>query len=276
VTGVQTCALPIYRSDGKISNFSSKNKSVDVAAPGEDMAGLSYSKNNEYKVGGDGTSFAAPVVAAAAAIARQLKPDLTASGFMDLLKATVSDAGTKGYDTSFGYGKLDIAAIVKSLDKPEAPSSPSLQSGKNSILISFDANGGKLAYNEPKNRAVSTGTNYGTLPVATKKGNALLGWYTAKKGGTKVSATKPVTVSKNQTLYAHWTKAYTVKFNSAGGSKVASKTIVAKKAVSKLTTPKKNGYKFKGWYTKKSGGKKISKKTKITKNITYYAQWKKK
>jgi uncharacterized repeat protein (TIGR02543 family) len=39
------------------------------------------------------------------------------------------------------------------------------------------------------------------------------------------------------------------------------------------TTPKRSGYKFKGWYTKKDGGKKITKDTKPTKNVIYYAQW---
>jgi uncharacterized repeat protein (TIGR02543 family) len=37
--------------------------------------------------------------------------------------------------------------------------------------------------------------------------------------------------------------------------------------------PAKAGYAFKGWYTKKSGGTKITTKTKVTKNVAYYAQW---
>ena len=35
----------------------------------------------------------------------------------------------------------------------------------------------------------------------------------------------------------------------------------------------REGYTSKGWYTKKSGGSKIKTSTKVTKNVTYYAQW---
>jgi uncharacterized repeat protein (TIGR02543 family) len=45
----------------------------------------------------------------------------------------------------------------------------------------------------------------------------------------------------------------------------------------KLPKPKRTGYIFKGWYTKKTGGKKVSASTlyRITKNLTLYAHWKK-
>jgi len=43
-----------------------------------------------------------------------------------------------------------------------------------------------------------------------------------------------------------------------------------------LKAPKRTGYEFKGWYTKKTGGKKITSITKVKKYITYHAQWKKK
>ena len=45
------------------------------------------------------------------------------------------------------------------------------------------------------------------------------------------------------------------------------------KAVGALPTPTRDGYAFKGWFTKKSGGTKITTKTKVTKNVTWYAQW---
>ncbi|MCL2114713.1 MAG: InlB B-repeat-containing protein [Methanobrevibacter sp.] len=71
-----------------------------------------------------------------------------------------------------------------------------------------------------------------------------------------------------------------VTFNANGG-KIGTKTKVAKN-INKGTkikkfpaTPKRKGYVFKGWYTKKSGGKKVSINTKPTKSITLYAHWKK-
>jgi uncharacterized repeat protein (TIGR02543 family) len=188
------------RSDGNISRFSTKNRSVDVAAPGENMAGLSWSQNSIYKVGGDGTSFASPVVAAAAAIAKQIRPDLHADSFMDLLKATSKDAGTPGYDTSFGYGILNIDAIITKL---AGPTPQSVDSDGKSVLVKFNAAGGKL---DTKNKAVFSDSKYGKLPVPKRVGYKFLGWFTKKAGGNKITAASPVSVAKKHSLYAHWQK----------------------------------------------------------------------
>jgi len=56
----------------------------------------------------------------------------------------------------------------------------------------------------------------------------------------------------------------------------ATKMVTKGKKVGTLPkAPKRSGYAFKGWYTKKSGGVKITKNTRPKKNVTYYAQWKK-
>ncbi|MCR5665937.1 MAG: InlB B-repeat-containing protein [Eubacterium sp.] len=69
-----------------------------------------------------------------------------------------------------------------------------------------------------------------------------------------------------------------VKYNVNGGKLSGKKsfTAYAYKKVGTLKTPTRKGYTFKGWYTKKSGGKKVTKKTKLKKNTTLYAHWKKK
>ncbi|MDR3344353.1 MAG: leucine-rich repeat protein, partial [Oscillospiraceae bacterium] len=66
---------------------------------------------------------------------------------------------------------------------------------------------------------------------------------------------------------------YAVTFNAKGGSAVAAKSIAYNTAVGTLTTPKRTCYKFKGWYTAASGGTQITKTMKITKAVTFYAQW---
>ena len=72
-----------------------------------------------------------------------------------------------------------------------------------------------------------------------------------------------------------------ITFNANGG-KIGSKKTIAinlKKGskIKKLpSTPKRTGYTFKGWYSKKSGGTKISANTKPNKSVTYFAQWKEK
>ena len=74
---------------------------------------------------------------------------------------------------------------------------------------------------------------------------------------------------------------YKITFNANGG-KIGSKTkeIANIKKGSKIkklpATPKRTGYVFKGWYTKKSGGTKVTVSARPAKNIILYAQWTKK
>ncbi|MDR2524182.1 MAG: InlB B-repeat-containing protein [Candidatus Nomurabacteria bacterium] len=72
----------------------------------------------------------------------------------------------------------------------------------------------------------------------------------------------------------------TVKVNwRANGGKIGSKTSVTTKEpvgkkIGKLPkSPKRLGYLFKGWYTKKTAGKKVTKNTKAKKNMSVYARW---
>lgn len=84
----------------------------------------------------------------------------------------------------------------------------------------------------------------------------------------------------NDDIYAASKKKVKVTFKANSGkfSKGAKKTkkIVKGKKLGTLPKVTKSGYKFKGWYTKKKGGKKYTKKTKIKKKTTLYAQWTKK
>ena len=69
-----------------------------------------------------------------------------------------------------------------------------------------------------------------------------------------------------------------VTYNANGGKIGSKKTISTNiNKGSKLkkfpTTPKRTGYAFKGWYTKKTGGKKVNMNTKLSKSVVLYAQW---
>ena len=74
---------------------------------------------------------------------------------------------------------------------------------------------------------------------------------------------------------------HNITWNCNGG-KIGSKTIISTsvKKGSKIKNlaiaPKRDGYDFKGWYTKKNSGTKITKNTIPKKSVTFYAQWVKK
>jgi uncharacterized repeat protein (TIGR02543 family) len=112
-------------------------------------------------------------------------------------------------------------------------------------------------------------------PVRT--GYKFLGWArssVAKSAGYK--AGDRFTVRKKVTFYAVWKlkKGYKqIAFNSTGGAKVYAKAVKKGKSAGKLPTPERYMYRFKGWYTKKEGGRKYSASSKVGKNVRLYARW---
>ena len=138
--------------------------------------------------------------------------------------------------------------------------------------VKFNANGGTVS---TSSKTVTNGSTYGTLPTPTRTGYKFAGWYTAKSGGTKITSSAKAT--KNQTIYAHWSRrAYTVSFDANGGSVYQdTRTVYNGVSYRELPTPTRPGYHFKGWYTKKSGGTKVAETTRVnlTADQTLYAQW---
>ena len=77
-------------------------------------------------------------------------------------------------------------------------------------------------------------------------------------------------------VYIGTGKILNVKFNPNGGAiggQSGNVHVQEGKAIGTLPRATRWGYKLKGWYTAKSGGTKLTTKTKIKKNTTYYAQW---
>lgn len=80
------------------------------------------------------------------------------------------------------------------------------QDQSQSHKITFNKNA-KNATLKTTSKQVKTNSKYGTLPTPTRSGYYFLGWYTKASGGSKVTASTVFKLTKNQTLYAHWTKA---------------------------------------------------------------------
>ena len=98
----------------EVSDFSQHNDSVFVVAPGSDILSAGISSPGVY-MRGSGTSFSSVHVTALAAMAKQLYPNITASEFMALLKMSTTDLGTPGYDTTFGWGLINVPHFVDNL-----------------------------------------------------------------------------------------------------------------------------------------------------------------
>jgi uncharacterized repeat protein (TIGR02543 family) len=166
---------------------------------------------------------------------------------------------------------------VKTTDKGGQTTAPGA-----SFIVRFLAAGGKITKGK-SSYTVRNGSKYGALPTAVRKGYKFSGWFTGSRGGTRIMPSTPVNLKANQTLYAHWeANRYRIKFNVNGGKalkkSLRTKTVTFGGKYGKLPTPVRKGYAFRGWYTKKTGGKNITAKSrvKITGATTLYARWKRK
>lgn len=111
---------------GSLASFSVRDPRVELVAPGERvlttvfpvMLGLlpplvlDPAAPVPGYAHGNGTSFAAPFVAATAALVWTKNPGLTNQEVRDLLGATAKDLGEPGRDPTYGFGLLDMAAAV--------------------------------------------------------------------------------------------------------------------------------------------------------------------
>ena len=67
--------------------------------------------NGEYDIA-NGTSFAAPIVSGAVALYLSLNPNTPYEDIVDLLEASSADLGQPGKDWYYGFGALDVDALV--------------------------------------------------------------------------------------------------------------------------------------------------------------------
>jgi len=89
---------------GKVSDFSQKNGTAEILAPGEDIW-LASKNGNTY--GARGTSYATAFASAAAANILAADPSLTPAQVRELLYAAAVDIEKPGYDADSGWGMLD-------------------------------------------------------------------------------------------------------------------------------------------------------------------------
>ncbi|MBV8065275.1 MAG: S8 family serine peptidase [Actinobacteria bacterium] len=96
--------------------FSSSGPWLDLAAPGTDMTAdvpLTHDPSG-VSSGLAGTSFAAPLVSAAAAWIWTVRPNLTASQVAAVLRESARKVSSANLDTKTGYGILNIAVALAS------------------------------------------------------------------------------------------------------------------------------------------------------------------
>ncbi len=125
---------------------------------------------------GQGTSFAAPLVAATAALVRSRYPKMSAGDVVNRLISTARDLGPTGRDDRFGYGLVDPVAALTG-DVPSVAHNP-LDDNASPGVVGF----GPAPGDGPDTRAAAAGRGGDPL------GRTAEGWTARPAGQTDVSA----------------------------------------------------------------------------------------
>ncbi|MBO7637418.1 MAG: InlB B-repeat-containing protein, partial [Treponema sp.] len=140
--------------------------------------------------------------------------------------------------------------------------------------VTFNSNGGTgSSYTQivPENIATILKEN-----AFTKSGKVLAYWNTNSSGtGTSYDDQGSAIFTQDTVLYAIWKNPCTVTFASNGGSAVENQIVAEGNKAKEPAAPKKDGYRFMGWYSDSALTSQFSFNTAITANTTLYASWKK-
>lgn len=116
-------------ADNSSSYFSSSSAAVDLSAPGEGIltavpAGLEEDLPLDGYEKLSGTSFSAPMAAAAAAWVQADRPELTNDQVTQVLRLSAEDLGVAGWDRDTGFGLLSVGAALQRQPPPPDPTEP--------------------------------------------------------------------------------------------------------------------------------------------------------
>lgn len=143
--------------------------------------------------------------------------------------------------------------------------------------LTYVLNGGTNNKKNPASYTVTT-TSF-SFKAPTRKGYTFQGWYTDASFKTRTYQVKKGTIG-NKTLYAKWSLTkYKVKYVLNGGTNNSKNptTYTIYTSTVALKNPKRNGYRFAGWYSDSKYTKRVYQiKKGSTGNRTLYAKWIKK
>lgn len=173
----------------------------------------------------------------------------------------------------FEFDNLAVSTAAQTPNPRLVLVSETLQIGLNTVQF----NGNATGVEGTMNRQVASSATALTSNSFTRPGYAFAGWNTAADGtGTTYTNAASYPFTASTTLYAQWTPvAYTVSYNTQGGSTVAGSTYTIGTSVTLPAAPTRTGYTFAGWFTGATGGTALgaTHSPPSTGNITLFAQW---
>lgn len=175
------------------------------------------------------------------------------------------------YDSTYAAAASEFIAKAEAAEKELTLNATVVTSDLK--LPASTSNGAQVTW-KSSNEAVITSAGKVTRPENADASVTLTATITVKGNDVVRDQVKTksftVTVKKKETPVTPVVTKYTVKFNSNGGSAVASKTVEKGKKVAAPKNPTKKNYLFAGWY---NGKTKYNFKNPVTKNLTLTAKW---
>ena len=104
-------------SNDQLTAWTNTGNNVDLAAPGTVFTTFPGGSYNSAS----GTSVSSPVVAGAAAMVLSTKPSLSGSQVQNILKQAADDFGPAGWDTGYGWGRVNVGRAVAAASGASAP-----------------------------------------------------------------------------------------------------------------------------------------------------------
>ncbi|HLC47488.1 MAG TPA: S8 family serine peptidase, partial [Candidatus Norongarragalinales archaeon] len=176
----------VDKNDGR-TPYSNEGPQLDLVAPGSNIV-------STYLGGGfvslTGTSMATPHASGAAALLLGRNPALTPAEVKNTLQSTAVDLGAAGFDTIYGYGRVDAYAAYQSIaGEPPANQPPVANAGPDQAVMDSDNNGFETALLNGSASYDPDGTivNYEWLEGLTVLGNGVLLAYNFSIGAHNVT-----------------------------------------------------------------------------------------
>ena len=215
---------------------------------------------------GGGTASASPAKAAAGTEITLTATPNTGYHFKEW--QVESPAGLVITNNKFTMPDSNVA--IKAIFEEDSPFAPT----KHTVTVKTDGNG--IAFASPLLAVAGTEI---TLTAMPKKGYHFKEWE-VMSGGVTIKNNKFIMPSANVEVKAIFEEdvpaptEFIVIFDGNGGTPSAGSMTTTDQKLPSLPSASRSGsYSFDGWYTKKSGGTKITTNTVFSANTTVYAHW---